>query len=388
MSPLRQRMTEELRLRNYAPKTQQIYLDHVGRFARHFGQSPEVLGSEEIRTYQLHLVESGVSWSQFNQAVCALRFLYRHTLRVSWSIEHIPFPRQAQRLPVVLSPAEVAALLDAVPDPPHRLVLRTIYAAGLRVSEAVHLQVGDIDSARMLIRIRQGKGRKDRLVMLSPLLLEELRRYWRFRRPVHWLFPGSDPATPLSISAVQRVCQRARRAAGLRKAATPHTLRHSFATHLLENGADLRLIQTLLGHGSVRTTRALHACGEGAHQRHDEPARPSASTGGGGDATVGERPLGWSGQSGRWPTFCGALCPRIGTSTEVSRRIRRAWCARSQPVAPRCWGGMWRCVRPVASGRSPPTPAGIGTARSARRPPRPSGWSGSGSPCCRCPIPT
>jgi integrase/recombinase XerD len=205
MSPLRQRMTEELRLRNYAPKTQQVYLDHVGRFARHFGCSPEQLGPEEIRTYQLHLVQKGVSWSQFNQAVCALRFLYRHTLHRPWSVEHIPFPRQPQRLPVVLSVEEVARLLAAVADPKHRVVLMTIYSAGLRVSEVVHLQVSDIDSARMLIRIRQGKGRKDRLVMLSPV--------------------------------------------------PPHTLRHSFATHLLETGADLRLIQTLLGHGSVRTTQ-------------------------------------------------------------------------------------------------------------------------------------
>jgi integrase/recombinase XerD len=255
MSPLRQSMTEELRLRNYAPKTQQVYLDHVGRFARYFGRSPEQLGPEEIRTYQLHLVQKGVSWSQFNQAVCALRFLYRHTLHQPWSVEHIPFPRQPQRLPVVLSVEEVARLLATVSHPKHRVVLMTIYSAGLRVSEVVHLQVSDIDSARMLIRIRQGKGRTDRLVMLSPVLLEELRRYWRFHRPTLWLFPGSDPSAPLSISAVQRVCQRARRAAGLRKAATPHTLRHSFATHLLENGADLRLIQTLLGHGSVRTTQ-------------------------------------------------------------------------------------------------------------------------------------
>jgi integrase/recombinase XerD len=210
---------------------------------------------EEIRTYQLHLVEQGVSWSQFNQAVCALRFLYRRTLHRPWSVEHIPFPRQPQRLPVVLSGEEVARLLAAVADPKHRLVLTTIYSAGLRVSEVVHLQVGDIDSARMLIRIRQGKGGKDRLAMLSPVLLEELRHYWRSYRPRLWLFPGSDPSMPLSISAVQRGCQQARRAAGLGKAATPHTLRHSFATHLLENGADLRLIQTLLGHGSVRTTQ-------------------------------------------------------------------------------------------------------------------------------------
>ncbi len=213
MSPLRQRMLEDLRLRNYASKTQQIYLNHVGRFARHFDKSPEVLGSDEIRAYQLHLVEKGVSWSQFNQAVCALRFLYRVTLKRQDAVEQIPFPKQETRLPSVLSPEEVQRLLEAV------------------------------------------KNRKDRLVMLSPVLLEELRRYWRWYRPTLWLFPGSDTATPLSISAVQKVCQRARRAAGIQKKASPHTLRHSFATHLLEAGADLRLIQTVLGHQSVSTTQ-------------------------------------------------------------------------------------------------------------------------------------
>jgi integrase/recombinase XerD len=254
MSPLRQRMIEDLRLRNYAPKTQQIYLDHVGRFARHFDRSPEALGSEEIRTYQLHLVEQGVSWSQFNQAVCALRFLYRVTLKREDAVEHIPFPKQEKRLPSVLSPEEVQRLLGAVENRKHRLVLMVLYAAGLRVSEAVHLKVEDIDSARMVIRVRQGKRRKDRLVMLSPVLLEELRRYWRWYRPPLWLFPGSDAATPLSISAIQKVCQRARRAAAIQKQVSPHTLRHSFATHLLEAGTDLRMIQTLLGHESVRTT--------------------------------------------------------------------------------------------------------------------------------------
>ena len=254
MSPLRQRMTEDLRVRNYALKTQQIYLDHAARFAQHFGRSPDLLGAEEIRSYQLHLIEKGVSWSQFNQAICALRFLYRVTLKRTWALEQIPFPKQQKRLPVVLSTEEVTRFLQAVPNRKHRLVLRTIYATGLRVSEVTHLRVHDVDSARMLIRVHQGKGRKDRQVMLSPVLLEELRRYWRFARPRHWLFPGEEPTQPLSISAVQRVCQKARQAAGLSKAASPHTLRHSFATHLLESGADLRLIQTLLGHGSVQTT--------------------------------------------------------------------------------------------------------------------------------------
>jgi site-specific recombinase XerD len=263
MSPQRQRMSEDLRLRNYAPKTQQIYLDHISRFARHFGRSPKHLGAEEIRRYQLHLVEKGVSWSQFNQAVCALRFLYRTTLQQSAAVEQIPFPKQPTRLPRVLSPSEVATLLAAVPNRKHRLVLMANYSAGLRVSEAVHLQVSAIDSARMLIHVRQGKGRKDRQVMLSPVLLEALRLYWRGQRPALWLFPGATPEQPLSVSSVQKVCGRARRAAGITKSVSPHTLRHSFATHLLESGADLRLIQTLLGHRSLQTTqRYTHVAAE------------------------------------------------------------------------------------------------------------------------------
>jgi integrase/recombinase XerD len=159
------------------------------------------------------------------------------------------------RLPVVLSPEEVCAVLGAVTNRKHRTLLMTIYGAGLRVSEVVALKVADIDSARMLIQVRQGKGRKDRLVMLSPVLLEELRRYWRWYRPVLWLFPGSDPEQPLRVSSVQKVCKEAARKAGIGKKVSPHTLRHCFATHLLEGGSDLRLIQTLLGHGSVRTTQ-------------------------------------------------------------------------------------------------------------------------------------
>jgi integrase/recombinase XerD len=182
-------------------------------------------------------------------------FCNRVTLKREKALEQIPFPKQEKRLPSVLSPEEVQRLLAAVKNRKHRLVLMVLYATGLRISEAVHLKVEDIDSARMVIRVRQGKGRKDRLAMLSPVLLEELRRYWRWDRPALWLFPGEDPATPLSISAVQRVCQRARRTAGIQKQASPHTLRHSFATHLLEAGTDLRLIQTVLGHRSVSTTQ-------------------------------------------------------------------------------------------------------------------------------------
>jgi integrase/recombinase XerD len=256
MTALRQRMLEDLRLRNYSLRTQKIYVGHVARFARHFGKSPEQLGPEEIRTYQVHLIDDKhASWSTFNQTVCALRFLYRVTLSRPWTVEQVPFARPTKRLPAVLSPDEVERLLAAVSNRKHRLVLMTMYATGLRVSEALHLKLADIDSGRMVIRVRHGKGGKDRLVMLSPVLLEELRRYWRFYRPGFWLFPGHDPSTPLHITAIQKACKRARQSAGILKPVSCHTLRHSFATHLLESGADLRLIQTLLGHGSVRTTQ-------------------------------------------------------------------------------------------------------------------------------------
>jgi integrase/recombinase XerD len=255
MTPLRQRMLEDLRRRNYSPRTQTTYVDHVARFAEHFDRSPDELGPEEIRAYQLHLIERKVSWSLFNQAVCALRFLYRITLPRDWSVDQIPFPRRSKRLPTVLSPEEVQRLLGAVRNRKHRLVLMTLYATGLRVSEAAHLQVQDIDSARRVIRVRQGKGRSDRLVMLSHVLLEELRSYWRWCRPQLWLFPGSPPSNPIHITAIQKACKRARLDAGISKPVSCHTLRHSFATHLLEDGTDLRLIQTLLGHRSVSTTQ-------------------------------------------------------------------------------------------------------------------------------------
>lgn len=271
MTPLRQRMLEDLRIRNYSSKTQTIYIHHVARFAAHFGRSPDQLTTEHIRTYLVHLVETErVSWSSFNQAVCALRFFYRVTLARADIVPYIPFPRASKKLPTVLSAEEVARLLGAVRSPKHRAVLVTIYATGLRISEALALKVSDIDPERMVITVRQGKGRKDRTVMLSPQLLEVLRSYARLARPREWLFPGRRPDQPLHASAVQRACAQARAAAGIDKHATVHTLRHSFATHLLEGGTDLRLIQTLLGHRSIKTTAIYtHVSAE---RLHDTPS--------------------------------------------------------------------------------------------------------------------
>lgn len=258
MTPLRQRMIEDLQLRNRSPRTIETYISHVARFAKFHGRSPELLGAEEVRAYQLHLRESGVSWSLFNQAVCALKFLYTVTLRVGWPVAHIPYGRKPRKLRVVLSQDEVVRLLSAVDNVVYRMALTTAYAAGLRITELVMLKAEHIDSARMLLHVELGKGQKARLVPLSEVLLAQLRDYWRTGRPKvkgsPWLFPSEDPAKPLHTTTIEKACQRARAAAGLTKHVTPHTLRHCYATHLLEAGTDLRTVQALLGHATLATT--------------------------------------------------------------------------------------------------------------------------------------
>jgi len=255
MTPLRQRMLADLKLRNYAPGTQRLYLSRVARFAAHYGQCPSKLGPAETKRYFHHLIETEkVSWSFFNQAVCALRFLYKVTLERPEMIPHLPFPRQEKRLPTVLSEEEVTRFFQAVTHPRDRVALLTTYAAGLRVSEVVGLKPADIDSDRRLIHVRQGKGRKDRMVMLSLTLQEELDLYIRWARPHHWLFPGQNPTQHLSTRAIQRICRLTGERAEITKRVTPHVLRHTFATHLLDAGTDLRVIQTLLGHASISTT--------------------------------------------------------------------------------------------------------------------------------------
>ena len=255
MTALRERMIADLRIRNYSPRTIECYTQRVAAFARHFGKSPTELGPEHIRAYQTFLVETkGASWTLFNQTVCALRFLYGTTLQQRDVIEQIPFPRQPKRLPVVLSRAEVARFFAAVPSLKHRTVLMTMYATGLRLSEALGLRVSDVDGGRRCLRVAQGKGQKDRYTLLPPTLLQQLRAYWKVARPSSWLFPGGRPDLPLTATAIQRRCAPAARRAGLAKRVSTHTMRHCFATHLLEAGTDLRTIQQLLGHGRLDTT--------------------------------------------------------------------------------------------------------------------------------------
>ena len=255
MTPLRRRMIEDMRVRNLAPNTQRLYIDRVAKFAQYFGKSPELLGPEHVRTYQVYLIhQKGASSSMLQQTVCALRFLYRNTLGKEWALPHIPAPKREKKLPVVLSQEEVSRFFDNLPNLKHRALVMTAYATGMRVSEVVSLRVADIDSTRMMIRIEQGKGRKDRYVMLSPHLLELLRAYWQVARPAHWLFPGQRPGTHLTTKRIHQVCVKASAAAGLTKRATVRALRHSFATHLLEAGTNIRVIQILLGHRSLRTT--------------------------------------------------------------------------------------------------------------------------------------
>jgi site-specific recombinase XerD len=243
MTRLRQKFIEDL------------YVRHVAAFAAHYSRSPERLGPEQIRRYQLHLVrERRLAAPTIAQVVSGLRFFYETTLGRPWISKHIRYPRRERRLPAVLSRAEAAALLAAPGNHKHRLMLMTLYGSGLRVSELVALQATDIDSKRQLIRVRQGKGRRDREALLPVRLLESLRVYWKAAQPVDWLFPGPDPQRHITARSVRLVCRQAAEKAKLSKRVSPHTLRHSFATQLLEDGVDLRTIQVLLGHRNLKTT--------------------------------------------------------------------------------------------------------------------------------------
>ena len=254
MSPLRRRMIEDMTIRNLSPATQQSYVHAVSKFSQYFGRSPARLGLEDVRAYQVHLASKGVAWASLNQAVCALRFFYGVTLGEQTIPERIAYAREPRKLPVVLSADEVVRFLESVSSLKARVALTTAYAAGLRVSEVAALKVRDIDNQRMVMRIEHGKGGKERYVMLSEALLGILRSYWRLAHPSLFLFPGRTSDTPIDPTVLHAACRSATAAAELDKRVSVHVLRHSFATHLLESGVDIRIIQVLLGHENLSTT--------------------------------------------------------------------------------------------------------------------------------------
>jgi integrase/recombinase XerD len=254
MSPLRRRMIEDMTVRNLSRSTQQSYLYAVAKFSRHFNRAPDQLGMEEVRAYQLHLVAQKRSWSHINQVACALRFFYGITLGHKEALERIVTGKEPERLPPVLSAEEIGRFLEAVAGLRNRVALTTAYAAGLRIGEVARLKVSSIDSKRMLIHVENGKGGRDRYAMLSPRLLGILRGYWKRARPSLWLFPGQEPGSHVSTGALQAACRAARKRARIGKHVTAHSLRHSFATHLLESGTDIRIIQVMLGHSHLETT--------------------------------------------------------------------------------------------------------------------------------------
>jgi integrase/recombinase XerD len=286
MTPLRQRMIDDMQLRNLAVRTQTQYVAQIAAFAKYFGASPEILDIEAIRQYQLYLLnDRKISPDAVGQFTSAVKFLYLVTLEMPWSNEYFPRARCPRKLPVVLSYEEVLAFFDHVPSLKYRAALMVCYGAGLRISEAVALKVADIDSKRGLIRVVQGKGHKDRYTMLSPRLLEVLRRYYRSARPPDYLFPSWRKDRHLSSSSLQMACHEAAQRAHIAKRVTVHTLRHSFATHLLENGTDIRVIQVLLGHTRIDTTARyaavspqLVATTVSPLDKLDQPARPATAT--------------------------------------------------------------------------------------------------------------
>jgi len=247
-------MIEDMTIRNLSPATQRSYIHAVKRYSLYFGHSPEQLSLEDVRAYQVHLIAKAISWASLNQIVCALRFFYGITLGQDDVPERLPYARRPRPLPDILSPDEVVRFLEAVSSLKCRVALTTAYATGLRVSEVVAVEISNIDSDRMVIHIVHGKGGKDRFVMLPAQLLGILRAYWKLARPKRFLFPGRNEDTAINVTVLHAACRSAREAAGIAKRVSVHTLRHSFATHLLEQGTDIRIIQALLGHNNLSTT--------------------------------------------------------------------------------------------------------------------------------------
>jgi integrase/recombinase XerD len=254
ISPLRQRMLDAMAVRNFSDKTRHDYIRQVKSFASFLGRSPDTASADDLRRFQLHQRQNGVQPSSMNSAVSALRFFFSTTLDRPDMERYLTFVREPRKIPVILSPQEIGRLLEAAPGPKYKAAMSAAYSAGLRVSEVVALKVADVDSKRMLLRIEQGKGRKDRLAMLSPRLLDLLRDWYCIVRPAVWLFPGRDPMLPMTTRQLTRAVHIAARLAEINKRVTPHTLRHSFATHLFEQNIDIRLIQVLLGHVKLETT--------------------------------------------------------------------------------------------------------------------------------------
>src|SRR5499425_453489 len=254
ISPLRRRMIEDMSIRKFAAKTQHDYVQRVKDFATFLGRSPGTADAEDVRRFRLHLTASSAGTPKINATVSALRFFFKATLDRPDLVKHLSFIHEPRKVPVILSPDEVARFLEAAPGIKYKAAFSVAYGAGLRVSEVVSLKVSDIDSKRMMLRVEQGKGRKDRYAMLSPVLLELLRDWYRIARPQGWLFPGQNPVNPMTTRQLTRACQAAAHIAEITKRVTPHTLRHSFATHLLEHNIDIRVIQVLLGHSKLETT--------------------------------------------------------------------------------------------------------------------------------------
>jgi site-specific recombinase XerD len=254
ISPLRRRMIEDMSIRKFAAKTQHDYVQRVKDFATFLGRSPNTAETEDVRRFRLHLTANGAGTPKINATVAALRFFFKVTLDRPDLTKHLSFIHEPRKAPVVLSPQEVARFLEAAPGIKYKAALSVAYGAGLRVSEVVSLKVSDIDSKRMMLRVEQGKGHKDRYAMLSPVLLELLRDWYRIARPQGWLFPGQNPVNPMTTRQLTRACHAAAQMAEITKRVTPHTLRHSFATHLLEHNIDVRVIQVLLGHAKLDTT--------------------------------------------------------------------------------------------------------------------------------------